>query len=206
MRLAVLPRPSEFYELFGEAGENALASARLTEARFREFPETEIAQERVKELEHEGDRLTHELIRLLNTQYVTPFDREDIYELARAVDDVVDNVEQASDLLTLYRVEGPMEQARAQCRVLVDATESLAAALRSLRRPVEAQEHMAEIKRQEDEGDRIVRDAIASLFEDEDVNPRVIIRWKDIFEALEQAIDACETASHVIGNIIVKNS
>jgi predicted phosphate transport protein (TIGR00153 family) len=206
MRLAVLPRPSEFYELFGEAGENALAAARLTEARFREFPETEIAQERVKELEHEGDRLTHELIRLLNTQYVTPFDREDIYELARSVDDVVDNIEQASDLLTLYRVEGPMEQARAQCQVLVGATESLSAALRSLRRPVEAQEHMAAIKRHEDEGDRIVRDALASLFEDEDVNPRVIIRWKDIFEALEQAIDACETASHVIGNIVVKNS
>jgi predicted phosphate transport protein (TIGR00153 family) len=206
VRLSVLPRATHFYDLFAEAGENAVAAARLTESRFRDFPETEIDQERVKHLEHEGDRLTHEIIHFLNTQYVTPFDREDIYELARAVDDVVDEIEHASDLLTLYRVEGPMQQARSQCRVLVNATESLAEALASLRAPRAALDHIARVKGQEDEADRIVRDAIASLFEDEDVDPRVVIRWKDIFEALETAVDACETASHVIGNIVVKNS
>jgi predicted phosphate transport protein (TIGR00153 family) len=206
MRLALVPRTTEFYELFAEAGANAVEAARNAEARFREFPDARVAQAEVKDLEHEGDRLTHDIIQLLNTQYVTPFDREDIYDLARAIDDVVDHIEHASDLLGLYKVEGPMEQALAQCRVLVAAAEALAAALGDLRAVKRIPPHLLEVKRLEDEGDRIVRDAIAVLFEDEDVSPRVIIIWKDIFEALEQAIDACETAAHVIGNVVVKNA
>jgi predicted phosphate transport protein (TIGR00153 family) len=206
MRLAVVPRPAEFYSLFAAVGENAVDAARLVDRRVREFPEGDISQAQVKDIESRGDDLTRQIIQLLNTQYVTPFDREDIYELAQAVDDIVDHVEHASDLLTLYRVEAPMEQAKAQCRVMVAATESLARALELLRTPAKAQEHLAVVKEREDEGDRIVRDAIAALFEDEGVNPLAVIRWKDIFEALEEAIDACETASHVVGNIAVKNA
>jgi predicted phosphate transport protein (TIGR00153 family) len=206
MRLAVVPRPAEFYSLFAAVGENAVEAAHLVDQRVREFPEGDISQAQVKDIESRGDDLTRQIIQLLNTQYVTPFDREDIYELAQAVDDIVDHVEHASDLLTLYRVEAPMEQAKAQCRVMVAATESLARALELLRTPAKAQEHLAVVKEREDEGDRIVRDAIAALFEDEGVNPLAVIRWKDIFEALEEAIDACETASHVVGNIAVKNA
>ena len=206
MRLALVPRTTEFYELFAEAGANAVEAARQAETRFREFPDARVTQDEVKALEHEGDRLTHDIIQLLNTQYVTPFDREDIYDLARAIDDVVDHIEHASDLLGLYKVEGPMEQALAQCGVLIAAAEALAAALGGLRAVKRIQPHLIEVKRLEDEGDRIVRDAIAALFENEEVSPRVIIRWKDIFEALEQAIDACETAAHVIGNVVVKNA
>ena len=206
MRLALVPRTTEFYELFAEAGANAVEAARQAETRFREFPDARVTQDEVKALEHEGDRLTHDIIQLLNTQYVTPFDREDIYDLARAIDDVVDHIEHASDLLGLYKVEGPMEQALAQCGVLIAAAEALAAALGDLRAVKRIQPHLIEVKRLEDEGDRIVRDAIAALFENEEVSPRVIIRWKDIFEALEQAIDACETAAHVIGNVVVKNA
>ena len=206
MRLALAPRTNEFYDLFGEAGLNALETARATEQRLREVPDTSVSHERVKELESEGDRLTHDLIQLLNTQYVTPLDREDIYALATAIDDVVDHIEHASDLLGLYRIEGPMEQAVEQARVLVSATEALARALASLRTPANARRHLVEVKRLEDEGDRIVRDAIAALFEDEEVSPRVIIRWKDIFEALEQAVDACDRTANVIGNDVVKNA
>jgi predicted phosphate transport protein (TIGR00153 family) len=206
VRLALAPRTTEFYGLFAEAGRNALEAARLTERRLREWPEGPVQQERVKELETNGDRLTHELIQLLNTQYVTPFDREDIYELATAVDDVVDNIEHASDLLGLYKIGAPMEQALAQGQALVGAAEALCAALGALRNPAEAGRHLSEVKRYEDEGDRIVRDAIAALFEDEEVDPRHIIRWKDIFDALEEATDACESAAHVIGNVVVKNA
>jgi uncharacterized protein len=206
MRLALVPRTNEFYDLFGQAGLNALEAARATEQRLREFPDTSVSHELVKELESEGDRLTHDVIQLLNTQYVTPLDREDIYALATAIDDVVDHIEHASDLLGLYRIEGPMEQAVEQGRVLVAATEALARALATLRTPESVRQQLVEIKRLEDEGDRIVRDAIAALFENEDVSPRVIIRWKDIFEALEQAIDACDRTAHVIGNIVVKNA
>jgi uncharacterized protein len=206
VRLALAPRTTEFYGLFSEAGRNALEIARLTDRRLREWPDVSIPHEQVKELESSGDSFTHELIQLLNTQYITPFDREDIYELATAVDDVVDHIEHASDLLGLYKIGATMEQALEQARVLVAATEALAAALAELRNPAAVAPHLAEVSKLEDSGDRIVRDAIAALFEDEEVDPRQIIRWKDIFEALEDATDACESAAHVIGNIVVKNA
>ena len=206
MRLALVPRTTEFYELFTAAGRTAHEAARLTEVRFREVPDASVPHARVKTLETEGDRITREVFELLNTQYVTPFDREDIYGLARAVDDVVDYIDEASDLLDLYKIEAPMDQAVAQCRVLVEASAQLERALGSLRNFRGLQEAIVEIKRLEDEGDRISRDALASLFEDEDVSPRTMIRWKDVFEALERAIDGCETAAHAVGNIAVKNA
>ena len=205
MRLSLIPKTDEFYDFFIAAGENAVETARLVERRFREFPDTDVTQERVKALEHEGDRLTREIITLLNTQYVTPIDREDIFALASALDDVVDNMENASELLGLYKVEGSMEQALEQCRVLVGAVEFLCAALRELKRLRGVDEHLVRLKALEDEGDQILRDALGALFENEDVSPSVIIRWKDIFEALEDAIDACERAGHVAANVVVKN-
>jgi predicted phosphate transport protein (TIGR00153 family) len=206
MRLALVPRTTEFYDLFAGAGRVAHEAARLTEIRFREVPDESVPHGRVKQLETEGDSITREIFGLLNTQYVTPFDREDIYGLARAVDDVVDFIDEASDLLDIYKIDAPMDQAIAQCRVLVEATGALERALASLRNFRGVEEAILEIKRLEDEGDRLGRDAIASLFEDEDVSPRTMIRWKDVFEALERAIDACETAGHAIGNIVVKNA
>jgi predicted phosphate transport protein (TIGR00153 family) len=204
MRLSLVPRTTEFYDLFARAGSNAVEVARLAETRFREFPDTEVTQERVKELEHEGDRLTHEIVTLLNTQYVTPFDRDDIFALAGAIDDIVDHIDEVSDLLDLYKIEGSMQQALEQCRILVEATTSLAAALAELKAVRGVQRHLTELKAREDEGDRILRDALAALFENEDVSPREIIRWKDIFDGLEDAIDACERAALVLGNIVVK--
>jgi uncharacterized protein Yka (UPF0111/DUF47 family) len=165
-----------------------------------------VPHDRVKDLETEGDRLIRDVFELLNTQYITPFDREDIYGLARAVDDLVDYIDEASDLLDLYRIEAPMEQAIAQCRVLVDATAHVENALGSLRDFRGVSDAIRAIKELEDEGDRVGRDALASLFEDEDVNPRTMIRWKDLFEALERSIDACETVGHAVGNIVVKNA
>jgi predicted phosphate transport protein (TIGR00153 family) len=205
VRFSLVPKTTEFYSLFIEAGENALETARRAEQRFRSFPEGPVTQHEIKQLENKGDELTRQIIELLNTQYITPFDREDIYELAKAIDDVVDFIENASDLLGLYRVEGPMEQAHEQCRVLVGAAENLAFALAELRSVRQAERHLVAVKRFEDEGDRIVRDAIAALFENDGVSPLTVIRWKDIFEALEDAIDACETAADVVGNIVVKN-
>jgi uncharacterized protein len=115
------------------AGRVAHEAARLTEIRFREVPDETVPHDRVKELETEGDTITRDIFGLLNTQYVTPFDREDIYNLARAVDDVVDFIDEASDLLDIYKIDAPMDQAVAQARVLVDATGALERALGSLR-------------------------------------------------------------------------
>jgi predicted phosphate transport protein (TIGR00153 family) len=206
MKLTLVPKTTEFYGLFAAAGRTAHEAARLTEIRFREVPDETVPHTRVKQLETEGDAITREIFELLNTQYVTPFDREDIYDLAKAVDDVVDFVDEASDLLDIYKIDAPMDQAIAQCRVLAEAAAELERALSALRNFRGVNEAIVEIKRLEDEGDRLVRDAVASLFEDEDVSPRTMIRWKDVFEALERAIDGCETAAHAVGNIVVKNA
>ncbi len=206
MRLALVPKSSEFYDLFIRAGENALASARLADERFRDHPNTTVAHGEVKRLESIGDELTHEIIQLLNTHYVTPFDREDIYELATAMDDVVDAIEQASELLDLYAVESTSRSAIDQCRILVTAAEQLAVALRELKGRKGAQTALVEVKRLEDDADRVVRDAIGALFHDPRIDPLLVIRWKDIYEALEEAVDGCERAANVVGNIIVKNA
>jgi len=206
VRLALVPRTTEFYDLFTRAGENALAVARLAERRFSEYPNSSVTQEDIKALEHVGDGLTRDIIQLLNTQYVTPFDREDIYDLAAATDDVVDHIENASDLLGLYGIESPSRQALAQCRILVAASERLAAALAGLKGRRGVQDELIALKQLEDDGDRIVRDAIAALFQDPRIDPLIVIRWKDIYEALEDALDACETVANVIGNVVVKNA
>ena len=206
MRLALVPRPTEFYELFGRAGANAVEAARKAETRFREFPNSSVTQAEIKDVEHTGDDITRELIQLLNTQYVTPFDREDIYQLATTIDDIVDLIEEASDLLELYGVESPTKHALEQCRILVAATEQLANALNGLRSLKGVQASLVELKRLEDEGDRVLREAIAGLFQDSRIDPLIVIRWKDIFDGLEGAIDACETAANVVGNIVVKNA
>ena len=205
MKLSLVPRTSEFYDLFTKAGANALEAARLVERRFREYPSSSVIQAEVKAAEHEGDAITRDLIQLLNTQYITPFDREDIYQLATSVDDVVDHMDEASDLLELYGVESPTRQAIEQCRILVGAAEHLALALAGLKTLQGVQKELAALKELEDEGDRVGRDAIADLFRDPRIDPLIVIRWKDIFEALEDALDACETAANVIGNIFVKN-
>ena len=204
--MRLVPQDNAFYEFFQAAGQNLLEGARLLSEMAQGPADKAAIAAKMRDLEHANDDVTHRLMAKLNSTFVTPFDREDIYGLAGAVDTVVDQIEAASELLDLYRIEAPMEQSLAQCRVLVEATGALAHALSRLRgfRGIDA--HLAAIKRCEDEGDRIVRDAIAALFEDEDVSPRAIIRWKDIFEALEQAIDACDTAAHVLGNIVVKNA
>jgi predicted phosphate transport protein (TIGR00153 family) len=206
LRLSLVPRTSEFYDLFTKAGANALETARLVERRFKEYPSSSVRQVDIKAAEHAGDAITRDLVQLLNTQYVTPFDREDIYQLATRIDDVVDHLDEAADLLELYGVESMTRQAIEQCRILVGAVEHLATALAELKGMRSVEGELVALKELEDEGDRVVRDAIADLFRDPRIDPLIVIRWKDIFDALEDALDACETAANVIANIVVKNA
>ena len=206
MKISLTPRTSEFFVLFASAGDNALEVPRLVERRFREHPNSGVTQEQVKAAETAGDGITRELITLLNTQYLTPFDREDIYLLATEIDDVVDELEEASDLLGLYGVELPTRHAVEQCAIIVRAVEQLNVACANLKGMNGVQQALAELKSLEDQGDRVLRDALASLFRDDRIDPLIVIRWKDIYEALERALDACETAANVIANIVVKNA
>ena len=150
----------------------------------------------MKAAETEGDGITRDLIQLLNTQYLTPFDRDDIYMLAIEIDDVVDELEEASDLLGLYGIELPTKHAVQQTG---PDRGGRRAALDRLRQPEELQgiqEALVELKRLEDEGDRVLRDGLAALFRDDRIDPLMVIRWKDVYDRLERALDSCETAAN----------
>ena len=205
MRFGFGPSSTEMFALITQAGENAVATARAAEARFRDYP-SGVTQEEVKELEHEGDRIASRLLYCINAQFITPYDREDLITLTFAVDEVPDKIENASELLGLYSVETPTKQSIELCGLLVRATTELAALLARLRGLRGSAEEIRTIKAIEDEADTVARAARASLFKDDRIDPGIVIRWKDIYEALELAVDACETAAHRIGNILVKNA
>jgi uncharacterized protein Yka (UPF0111/DUF47 family) len=206
VRLSLTPKTGEFYVLFARAAENALDVARLVDRRFREHPNSGITQEQVKAAETVNDGVTHDIITLLNTQYLTPFDRNDIYMLAIQIDDVVDELEEASDLLGLYGIEMPTKHAVQQTGILVLASEQLVIACDNLKGFAGVNEALIELKRLEDEGDRIHREGLASLFRDDGIDPLMVIRWKDVYDRLERALDSCETAANTIANIVVKNA
>ncbi len=204
-RLSLLPRDRTYFDLFIEAGQNALHAARLLDEMMHTWPdETGLAREILKS-EQEGDRITHEIIKRLNTTFVTPIDREDIYGLATQLDDIVDFIEEAADFLGLYKIEAPMDQAGALTKVLVAACEQLTLGLGNLRDFKDLDQYWIEIHRLENEGDRISRDAVASLFS-EGIDPMVVIRWKDVFAVLEEAIDATENAAQILEGIVIKNA
>jgi predicted phosphate transport protein (TIGR00153 family) len=200
------PKDRVFFDLLGEAGQNALHSARLLKEMLEHWPDEHDGLGReILKAEQEGDRITHDIVRRLNSTFVTPFDREDIYGLATQVDDVVDYIEEAADFLGLYQIEAPMAQAQEMARVLVDSCEQLAEALSGLKGFKNLNQNLIEIHRLENEGDRLSRDAVASLFAN-GIDPMVVIRWKDIFAVLERAIDATETAAHIIEGVAIKNA
>jgi predicted phosphate transport protein (TIGR00153 family) len=204
-RFSLLPRDSTFFDLLTASGKNSVDAARLLDQMMAEWPDAGDLPKRVVDLEHEGDRITHEIVKRLNTTFVTPIDREDLYGLATQLDDVVDYTEEAADFLGLYQIEAPMEQAGALTKVLVASCEQLAAGLEHLPTFKNLDQYWIEVHRLENEGDRISRDAVASLFSN-GIDPMVVIRWKDIFAVLEEAIDATEKAAQILEGIVIKNS
>jgi predicted phosphate transport protein (TIGR00153 family) len=199
------PGDREFFDLFEEAGGNILRAVGLLEELLRDFPERNDLARDILICEQDGDRITHDIIQRLNQTFVTPIDREDIYALASALDDVVDYTEEVADYLGLYKIEAPMEQSQALARVLHAAGRQIAEAMPRLRGFKDISHYTVEINRLENDGDRIAREAIASLF-DNGIDPMVVIRWKDIFERLEEAIDATEHVANILEGIVIKNS
>ena len=204
-RLSLLPRDRTFFDLFIEAGENTLNASRLLDQMMGTWPDSGELSKQIVDAEQEGDRITHAIIKRLNSTFVTPIDREDIYGLATQMDDIVDYTEEAADFLGLYKIEAPMSQAQELTKVLVAACEQLAAGLEHLRDFKDLDKYWIEIHRLENDGDRISRDAVASLFSN-GIDPMVVIRWKDMFAVLENAIDATETAAQILEGIVIKNS
>jgi uncharacterized protein len=201
----IAPRDREFFDLFQESAGNIVRAAELLLEMLRDFPEKRELAREILIVEQEGDRITHDIIKRLNQTFVTPIDREDIYGLASALDDVVDFTEEAADFLILYKVEAPMEQSVRLAEVLVQASRQIAEAMPRMRGFKDISHYTVEVNRLENDGDRISREAMAALF-DGGIDPMVVIRWKDIYERLESAIDATEQVANILESVVIKNS
>jgi hypothetical protein len=206
-RLSQVLKPQDrvYFELFEKAGENIVQAADLLDEMLSNYPDSKAMAEQITDCEHEGDRITHEIKDRLNHSDATPIAREDILSLCSALDDIVDYTEEVADYLGLYRIEAPMDQAIRLAGVLKAATHQIAEAIPELRASQDISSYTVEINRLENEGDAITREALASLF-DTGVDPLVVIRWKDLFERLEEAIDATEHVAYILEGIAIKNS
>jgi predicted phosphate transport protein (TIGR00153 family) len=204
MALRLTPQKREFFALFDQAAANARDIARALVELLDDWPESREKLHDIRELEHEGDRLTHEVINLLNRTFVTPFDRDDMYRLASVIDDVCDYVDEAADNIDAYEVRDVPDKARQQAEVIYRAASRLHEAVQLLEGFKDSKKQLAALRELEDEGDRLSREAIADLFRS-GADPLTIIRWKDIHEQLEEAVDACENAADVLEAILVKN-
>lgn len=189
------------FDMLEESGRNVEPAAKLLHDLLEGFPEESGQLRELTACEQEGDRLVHDLITRLNQRHFRDYaNSSSLHELARRLDDVVDYAEECADQLVLYRIEAPMEQAERMSEVLVQAAAAVGRAIGDLRANRPPAENLHAIHELENEGDRLSREAMASLFA-KGIDPLVIIRWKDVYESLEQAIDACEGVSHLLESV-----
>jgi predicted phosphate transport protein (TIGR00153 family) len=204
MRFSLLPRDKQFFDLFRKVAGEIRSAAVLLEEMLASDPPNEAKADAIRDAEHRSDALTHDTIQRLHRTFVTPFDREDLYAMASALDDVMDAIDHAAQLFRLYRIREVRPGARELAQTVSSSAERIQQALDALegRRPV--QPHAVEINRLENEADRAYQIAIGSLFEHEK-DPITIIKWKEIFEALEFITDCCEDVANVIESVVVKH-
>lgn len=205
MRIPFIPRAEKFFDLFVEDARNVLDAARLLEEFFRNYGEREALAGRLRDAEHRGDLLSHDIGQRLVTTFVTPFDRDDIHQLISRLDDILDFIEEVADTCVLYKIDAPTDAAAEQASIIVKQCEEIVRALETLHSFKDVQPHWIEIHRLENEGDRIARKAVADLFTSGS-DPMHVIKWKDVYALLEEAIDACEDAANVIERIVVTHA
>jgi uncharacterized protein len=203
-RISLVPQKREFFNLYSRAARNTVEISRLLIRLLDEFPSNGELLRDIKDLEHEGDRVTRDLVDLLNRTFVTPFDRDDMYQLATALDDICDHVDEAAGNITGYGVREIRPAAKEQAHVILRSAEKLREAVDRIDGFKDSSRQLHELRDLEDEGDRLNREAVHELFSSEN-DPMVVLRWKDIHEQLEEAVDACENAADVLEAILVKN-
>ncbi len=204
MRLRLVPREERFYDLFVEDAANVLGGARLLEAMLRSWDEVERRAGEIRDAEHRGDEISHTIGHKLEATFVTPFDREDMHALISGLDDVLDGIEEIADAFVLYKIDAPSAASVELASILVRQCEQIHEALGHLRGFKGLDKYRIEIHRLENEGDRIGRSAIATLFETRD--PIDIIKWRKVYDVLEATIDGCEDVADIIERITLKNS
>ena len=202
---SVTSRDAAYFALLAESGVNILRGANLLEHMFETWPEESGVAREILKAEQEGDRITQEIVRRLNVEPPKGVDSADLYALATQLDDIIDDIEEAADFMGLFAIEAPMEQAHILATILAQSCGQVSGLLSNLRGFKDLEPYWVEIHRLENEGDRVWREALASLFSN-GIDPMVVIRWKDIFGLLERAIDSTETAAHTIEAIAVKHS
>lgn len=201
----VLPREESFFTMFVRQAENVHAGTKALVAMLATFSDPQAQSRGIKELEHQGDTITHDLNTRLNKTFITPFDREDIHELSSKIDDVLDLADAAAGRLVIYRVKAIRPGVLELAQILELAAAQVLEAVRVLEKQDHILTRCIEINRLENEGDRISRSLIAQLFEQEK-DPVEIIKWKEIIEAIETAIDKCEDVANVIETVILKSA
>ena len=200
-----VPHKEKFFDLFKESAQNALAGARSLKDMLDHYQNPQESWKKIKDLEHEGDRITHRTIRSLNQTFLTPIDAEDIHALTTALDNVMDAIEAAASRMVLFKIDRPTPQAQELCEIIVTSTEQLVKAVSHMPRLDDIDEYCIEINRLENTADDIYRKAIASLF-DNSAEPLDVIKWLDIYELLESATDRCEDVANILESIGLKNS
>jgi predicted phosphate transport protein (TIGR00153 family) len=205
MRLRLLPRDEGFYDLFVRAARHNVQAAELIRELFINYDRRESLRERIRQVEHEGDETTHQVMRRINTTFVTPFDREDIYRLASHLDDVLDHIDAAADFVVLHNILEPLPELTKQADVLVRGTETALQALERLRSFKGLEDYWVELNRLENEGDQIYRRTVAHLFSG-DFKAMDAFKHKDVIEELEGAIDSLEDVANVIESIVLKHT
>lgn len=202
----ILPKDQEFFVLFEKAGQNIHDGAAMLKDMLDNFENVKDKARQIEEIEHKGDTFTHDIIKKLNTTFITPIEREDILALASSLDDVIDLIHGASTRVILYKVTEATPEAKELGFLILKSTRELCRAIGLLSKQMSGiHDHCVEVNSLENEADRVCRDAIAHLFEHEK-DPITILKWKEIYETLETATDRCEDAANVLESVAMKNA
>jgi len=202
----LIPREEKFFEFFTKAANNILDGAKvLVQMMDEQDGDLEKGWKQLEEFEHEGDKITHQIIRKLNRTFITPIDREDIHSLTVGLDDVMDLIEAVAARMSLYKIKQPTEEARKLAQVILKSAEEIVKAVSNLERLDDVMEHCIEINRLENVADDISREAIAGLF-DKGHDPIDVIKWKEIYETMETATDRCEDVANIVESVALKNT
>jgi len=200
----LIPREVRFFDYFEQQSQHIQRAAALLHDLVHNFAEARARVHAIKEIEHQGDQITHEVVRRLNQTFITPLDREDIHALASRLDDVLDYIEASAERLLVYRIKEPTSACRAMATVIVDIAQATDRTVRCLRTMDPGfHEHAVEVNRLENSADNLLRDSLAELFEQQG-DPIEIIKWKEIYETMEIVTDRCEDVANVIEGIILK--
>ncbi len=200
----LIPREVRFFDLFERQAELIIKAAGLLHELVHNFADARAKAHAIKEIEHQGDQTTHEVVRRLNTTFITPMDREDIHALASRLDDVLDYIEAAAERLVVYRIKEPTSACRAMAEVIISIAHAMDRCIRCLRTTDPGfHEHAVEVNRLENTADALLRDTLAEMFEQQP-DPIEILKWKEIIETMEIVTDRCEDVVNVIESIILK--